>query len=100
MDVDKIWQELSDEAQDAVLNSERPEMAVRYELHDHELIVDAEANVMEWTDLGKQVADHAESRVQDVAGLNMLLGHSPEDAEAAARGDASFWSRRLKDDSE
>jgi hypothetical protein len=90
---EKIWNELSAAAQDALVDSERPEMGVRHELHDYELIVDPEANIMEWTPKGRELAIAAEKMVGQATGLNSLLGHSPEDAEAAARGKASFWDK-------
>jgi hypothetical protein len=88
------WDQLSAAAQDALATGERPEMDVRYELHDYELIVDPEANVMEWTPKGLELAKAATRLVGDVTALNVLLGHSPEDAETAAHGKASFWKDR------
>jgi len=37
-----------------------------------------------------------EDAVEDCTALNMLLGHSPEEAAKAARGDPEFWGRRKR----
>ena len=42
----------------------------------------------------------SEEQIEDCILLNLFLGHSPEDAEAAARGDLSFWKDRINETEE
>lgn len=57
----QVWEELSVEAREALLEPYRLTLSTKYELHDNRLIVDPEANIIEWTDLGLEVADYGAS---------------------------------------
>lgn len=56
--VAEVWEELSSEGKEALLNSYLLTLKTKYELHDNLLIVDPEANIIEWTQLGREVADY------------------------------------------
>lgn len=57
----QVWEELSVEAREALLEPYRLTLKTKYELHDNLLIVDPEANIIEWTDLGLRVSDYGAS---------------------------------------
>lgn len=57
-EVAHVWDQLSVEAREALLEPYRLTLKTKYELHDNLLIVDPEANIIEWTDLGRRVADY------------------------------------------